>query len=75
MGTGTQRQIAPSILECCSHELKTVDMNEDGTNTKSLCDLTGSEIWTNCRSWGTCTLGGAAIDTGASCLDSDEQAL
>lgn len=51
-----QTTIAPSLMDACEHELTTVAMNDNGTNVKSLCDLTGTEIWTNCRSWGRCTM-------------------
>jgi hypothetical protein len=48
----------------CPHELKCVDMGDDG-NLKSCCDLTvealGHPTWTNCRVWGSCTLGGDAL--------------
>lgn len=42
----------------CEHELRAVPMNDGGTNVKSLCDVTGAEVWTNCREWGRCTLVG-----------------
>ena len=51
-----QAEIAPSILECCPHELQKVNMSDTGENVKSLCNLTGAEIWTNCRKWGRCTM-------------------
>ena len=41
----------------CPHEITTVDMSNNGTNVKSLCDVTGSQIWTNCRKLDRCTLG------------------
>ena len=45
----------------CPHELRYVDTGDDG-NFKSECDLTveplGHPTWTNCRVWGSCTLGG-----------------
>lgn len=56
-----QAEIAPSIFGTCPHELKTVNMSDTGENVKSLCDVTGTEIWTNCRKWGRCTLAGDAL--------------
>ena len=47
----------------CPHEMQVVDMGDNG-NLKSQCDLTipktGHPMWTNCRVWGSCTLGGDA---------------
>lgn len=56
-----QTEIAPSILGTCPHELQTVNMSDTCENVKSLCDVTGTEIWTNCRKWGRCTLAGDAM--------------
>lgn len=56
----SQSTIAPSLLESCPHELQTVNMSDKGENIKSLCNVTGTEIWTNCRKWGSCTLAGDA---------------
>ena len=39
----------------CDHEVSTASMNDNGTSVKSLCNVSGAEIWTNCRSWGRCT--------------------
>lgn len=39
----------------CPHEVKTLVM---GKQVKSLCDLRGHEIWTNCRYHERCTLNG-----------------
>lgn len=36
-------------------------MSDTGENVKSLCDVTGTEVWTNCRKWGRCTLAGDAL--------------
>lgn len=50
----------PNSPGACPHELQVVDMSEN--NLKSECDLTtpdvGHPTWTNCRTWGRCTLGG-----------------
>ncbi len=50
-----QTAIAPSILGTCEHEKATAEMSPN--NIKSFCDLTDAGTWTNCREWGTCTLG------------------
>ena len=50
--------IAPSAFGACPHEIATAQMSE--RSTKSLCDVTGKETWTNCREWGVCTLRGDA---------------
>lgn len=42
----------------CDHERAVVSTNDRGGNLKSLCSITGSEIWTNCREWGRCTFRG-----------------
>lgn len=55
----SQSTIAPSLMESCPHELMTVNMSDKG-DIKSLCNVTGTEIWTNCRKWGSCTLAGDA---------------
>lgn len=55
----------------CEHEVSTVRF---GRQVKSLCDLRGSEIWTNCRHHGYCTLekrGQMAFDFGLE--ESDEE--
>ena len=48
----------------CPHELEVVDMSDNGT-LKSCCNLTvatvGHPTWTNCRTWGKCTLRGDAL--------------
>ena len=43
----------------CDHELEVIDLSGKG-NLKSYCDLKGEATWTNCRTWGSCTLGGKA---------------
>ena len=51
-----QMTIAPSAFGACPHEIATAQMSE--RSTKSLCDVLGKEMWTNCREWGVCTLVG-----------------
>ena len=55
-----QLAIAPTILGACPHEVETVRISERGT--KSLCDVMGREVWTNCREWGSCCLKGEVPD-------------
>ena len=56
-----EQMTLPEIPGSCPHELRVVDMSDNG-NLKSECDLTleelGHSTWTNCRVWGSCTLGG-----------------
>ena len=51
-----QMEIALTLFGICPHELKNVNMSDTGQNVKSLCNVSGSEIWTNCREAGWCTL-------------------
>lgn len=48
----------------CPHELQAADMSGKG-NWKSCCDLTVAELghatWTNCRTFGKCTLAGDVL--------------
>ena len=53
-----QEQLTLNLPGACPHELATAEMSE--RSTKSLCDVTGKETWTNCREWGVCTLRGDA---------------
>ena len=52
--------IAPSIMGACPHEVTTVQMSERGI--KSLCNIMGRDVWTNCREWGSCCLKGEVFD-------------
>ena len=41
----------------CEHEQSVVYMSAKDKG-KSLCTIDGTEIWTNCRAWGRCTMRG-----------------
>ena len=42
----------------CQYEQATVQTSDLGNSIKSLCTIRGTEIWTNCRTWGRCTMRG-----------------
>lgn len=64
MSEQTERQVGRHPF-WCPHETEVVDMSGNG-NLKSCCDLTvptvGHCTWTNCRVWGSCTLGGDDLE-------------
>lgn len=42
----------------CKHEQSVVRTSDLDGSEKSLCTINGTEIWTNCRAWGRCTMRG-----------------
>lgn len=56
VAAGAEAPVVPTPGQC-AHELSVAQSGPRG-EPHSLCGINGSEIWTNCRAWGRCTMRG-----------------